>query len=82
VRNCCRAPHVLDPDVLHTVDVGSEVVVADDGQGFPATTTPGDGVGLGSMRERAEELGGRLVLGHGVAGGALVTAVLPLGSTT
>ena len=83
VHNVARHAAATSCEVRLRVDAGAlEVVVADDGQGFPATTTPGDGVGLGSMRERAEELGGRLVLGHGVAGGALVTAVLPLGSTT
>jgi len=36
------------------------------------------GVGLGSMRERAEELGGTFVLEHRAEGGTRVRAVLPL----
>lgn len=49
--------------------------VADDGNGRLAAG-PGDGVGLGSMRRRAEELQGRfLVLNHET--GAVVRAILP-----
>ena len=52
------------------------VDVADDGRGLPAQ--PVAGVGLTSMRERAEELGGTCtVVGDG--GGTRVRAVLPLG---
>jgi signal transduction histidine kinase len=52
------------------------VEVADDGVGLPAGR--GVGVGLRSMRERAEELGGACEIGPGPAGGARVAARLPL----
>jgi two-component system NarL family sensor kinase len=52
--------------------------VEDDGLGFSAPATPG--VGLRSMRERAAELGGRLMLGHADCGGALVELSLPIGN--
>ena len=51
------------------------VEIADDGIGV----RPGrGGVGLGSMRERAERLGGQFTIGPGAAGGTLVVAVLPV----
>jgi signal transduction histidine kinase len=51
------------------------VEIADDGIGVG----PGrGGVGLGSMRERAERLGGQFTIGPGTAGGTLVVAVLPV----
>jgi signal transduction histidine kinase len=54
---------------------GSLVVsVADDGTG---TFRPGDGSGLETMRERAEELGGTLELLPRPGGGTVVRAVLP-----
>ncbi len=52
------------------------VEVTDDGQGFPENRA--DGVGLLSMRERAEELGGSLHTGQVSGGGARVCARLPL----
>ena len=50
------------------------LAVADRGSGFEASD---EGVGLSSMRERAEELGGSCEVSSG-PGGTLVTAVLPL----
>jgi signal transduction histidine kinase len=58
-----RLPHAL------------EVTVADDGRGLGAE--PRAGVGLVSMRERAEELGGRCTVTRGAAGGTVVVATLP-----
>lgn len=52
------------------------VEVADDGCGIAADHRPG--VGLASMRRRAEELGGTLRIGPGPAGGTLVRATLPV----
>jgi signal transduction histidine kinase len=50
--------------------------VEDDGAGLP--TTPPAGVGLSSMRERAEELGGTFTIGPRLGGGTAVRVVLPL----
>ena len=44
--------------------------------------TSGNGLGLGSMRERAEELGGLLTVAGGPGGrGTRITAVIPLDRT-
>jgi signal transduction histidine kinase len=52
------------------------VQVDDDGCGVPSDAAPG--VGLSSMRERAEEVGGALtVSAHPRGGGTRVHAVLP-----
>ena len=51
--------------------------VEDDGRGIGSS--PGSGVGLHSMRERAEELGGTCVIGPAPSGGTRVRAELPLG---
>ena len=50
--------------------------VEDDGRGIARGS--GTGVGLHSMRERAEELGGTFAVGPGPLGGTLVSARLPL----
>jgi two-component system NarL family sensor kinase len=55
------------------------VVVADDGHGLPASRA--DGVGLASMAERAEELGGTLAVTSTEGRGTQVTALLPLDGT-
>jgi signal transduction histidine kinase len=63
---------------LEIADNGDLLVeVRDDGRGIPAHHRPG--VGTISMRERAEELGGRLDLGAATPSGTTVRAVLPLG---
>ncbi|HYN55613.1 MAG TPA: ATP-binding protein [Motilibacterales bacterium] len=51
------------------------VEIVDDGTGVRAGR---GGVGLGSMRERAERLGGQLTIGPGATGGTVVVAVLPV----
>ena len=56
---------------------GLEIEITDDGIGLPPNITPG--VGLRSMRERAEELGGSCVIDGGVKGGTCVLARLPFG---
>ncbi len=72
-----QAQHVQVILVRHTAHV--ELRVADDGQGFD-TLLPRSGrhVGLWSMRERVEQLGGRFEV-HSVPGqGTTVTTVVPL----
>jgi signal transduction histidine kinase len=53
-----------------------ELEIADDGAGLPAERRLG--VGLMSMRERAEELGGTCSVEAALGGGTLVRAQLPL----
>jgi signal transduction histidine kinase len=50
--------------------------VADDGQGLPPVRHAG--IGLGSMRERAAELGGICTIAPGPNGGTIVRACLPV----
>jgi signal transduction histidine kinase len=57
-----------------------EVEVADDGTGIAESTRAG--VGLLSLRERAEELGGRCEVKPVEPHGTVVTAVLPLPAST
>lgn len=60
------------------VDLGEEnltLAVADDGRGLPDRFRPG--VGLGSMRERAAEIGGTCRVAPRAAGGTEVHASLP-----
>jgi signal transduction histidine kinase len=58
------------------------VRVADDGRGCAFDTWNGPGVGLRSMRARAEELGGRLTMDDAPDGGTVLTAHLPLRGRT
>jgi signal transduction histidine kinase len=51
------------------------LTVSDDGCGVPAAAA---GVGLSSMRERAEELGGRCTVTFRAGEGTRVQAVLPV----
>ena len=48
----------------------------DDGKGIPSEYQAG--VGLSSMRERAEGFGGKLVMQSNLRSGMRVTALLPL----
>jgi signal transduction histidine kinase len=53
-----------------------QIEISDDGRGLPQSVQPG--VGLASMRERAEELGGRLVVEAAATIGTRVCAELPI----
>jgi signal transduction histidine kinase len=57
-------------------DKGLRVEVVDDGVGIG--TERGRGLGLGSMRERAAELGGTLVIDMPPRGGTRIVARLPI----
>ena len=73
------AKHADATTCLITVAVVEDVLevrVEDDGRGLAGDDR--DGVGMGSMRVRAEELGGRLAASSGQAGGTVVEAALPL----
>jgi signal transduction histidine kinase len=56
-------------------DEALSIEVCDDGRGLPST--PRAGVGLTSMQERADELGGSLSLGPAEEGGTRICARLP-----
>ena len=62
--------------VLTLEETWLEVVVTDDGNGLPSAHRAG--VGLGSMRERAEEIGGSFRI-ESSSGGTRIEAHLPLG---
>ncbi len=77
--NVARHAHAKSCYVRLSVDLGAgvvEVEITDDGVGIPGNRVAG--VGLSSMRERAEELGGSLAVGPGPEGGTRVLASLPL----
>lgn len=52
-----------------------ELIVRDDGRGFPESLD--SGVGLASLRERAEEIGGSFHAEAAPGGGALIRVLLP-----
>lgn len=56
-----------------------DIVVADNGVGLGDHIVPG--VGLGSMRERAEELGGTFSLTSDIAAGSTITVRIPISGT-
>ena len=58
------------------INGGFELIVTDNGRGFPEQIVAG--VGLSSMRERAAELGGTCTIGPSEQGGIRVCAHLPL----
>jgi signal transduction histidine kinase len=76
------ARHAAADRVLVRVADGTDglhLEVRDDGRGLGPVPNPrsGTGVGLASMRERAEELGGRLTVEPAEGAGTLVRALLP-----
>jgi signal transduction histidine kinase len=64
---------------LGTAGELAELTIGDDGTGPPPAGTPGRGVGLDSMQERATELGGSFTIEARPAGGTMVRALLPAG---
>jgi signal transduction histidine kinase len=73
VTNAVKHAHATE--VVVAVDEEEDMVrltVSDDGVGFDAGTIPG--VGLSSMRERAEELGGTLAVVSRPGGGTRIVA--------
>jgi len=79
LTNVARHAHAEICRVRLSVDRDAgmlEVEITDDGSGIPEERVAG--VGLSSMRERAEELGGTLEVEPGPEGGTRVLARLPL----
>ncbi|MBB4945272.1 signal transduction histidine kinase [Kitasatospora gansuensis] len=80
LNNAVRHARAGQVRLAVTVSDGRVVAeVSDDGRGF-TRRLGADGIGLRSMTERAEELGGRFSLASG-PGGTVARAVLPLPNT-
>jgi signal transduction histidine kinase len=77
LENVSKHAHAQQCTVRFTDHNGLEIEITDDGRGLPAHIKPG--VGLRSMRERAEELGGSCVIERRSNGGTRVLACLPIG---
>jgi signal transduction histidine kinase len=76
INNAARHAHASRCRVRLSAGESLEVEVVDDGSGWPDGSHAG--VGLASMRERAEELGGTLVVSTARGGGSRVLASIPL----
>jgi signal transduction histidine kinase len=79
VTNVARHAHAGSCIVSLAVDEAAKALcleVRDDGRGMPENRSPG--VGLASMRERAAELGGRMIVEALPEGGTIVRARVPL----
>ena len=76
VTNVIRHAHAQLCCVRFQVRDALQIEVRDDGKGLDPTERPG--VGLTSMRERAEELGGTVTISNIAPSGTQVTACLPL----
>lgn len=74
--NIARHAHAQHGIVALTIDTALEIAITDDGIGIAADRRAG--VGLTSMRERAEELGGTCTVAPSLGGGTRVSARLPL----
>jgi len=67
--------------VRGTDDACLEITVQDDGVGLPTGPGTSSGIGLVSLRRRAESLGGRMEVSPGAAGGTVLVMVLPTTDT-
>jgi signal transduction histidine kinase len=76
LTNTIRHAQARTCTIRLSLDGAFLIEIIDDGRGIPPETPAG--VGLTSMRERAEELGGSLLIEPGLTGGARVVARLPL----
>ena len=75
LTNVARHAQARTCEVKISGDAGLALNIIDDGLGIPDQRCAG--VGLASMRERAEELGGRCWVARNAVGGTTVTAHLP-----
>ena len=76
ITNVVRHAQATTCTIAISVDEGLTLTISDDGRGIP--TDRRAGVGLTSMRERAEELGGSCSIISNAEGGTSVVARLPL----
>ena len=77
VHNAIKHAHPTRVDITILDQDGVVVEVADDGTGFDPATVSSNGMGLVSMRERMNRIGGGLVIDSSPAGSTTVRAVLP-----
>ena len=78
LTNAARHADAGECRVRLSIDDGLRVEVEDDGIGLPETYEAG--IGIASIRERARELGGSLVVERLQPAGTRVLAILPLGA--
>jgi signal transduction histidine kinase len=76
INNVARHAHASHCRVRLSAGDDLELEVVDDGSGWKFGALAG--VGVTSMRERAEELGGTLILSAAPGGGSRVLALIPL----
>jgi signal transduction histidine kinase len=76
VTNVIRHAHAHSCCIRFRVEDALQIEVSDDGKGIEEADRAG--VGLTSMRERAEELGGTFAIKKAVPRGTQITACLPL----
>jgi two-component system NarL family sensor kinase len=77
MTNAVRHASASRCEVVLSADHALELAVVDDGIGIPDALRAG--VGVLSMRERADELGGTMSVRRNAPRGTIVTATLPLG---
>ena len=80
LRNVARHAHASQASVsLHRLNGGIQLIVKDDGMGFDATrANNGPHLGHASMRQRAQLLGGKLLVDTFPGCGTTVSAWVPL----
>lgn len=76
MTNAVRHASARRCDIVVTADSVLTLEITDDGTGLPERVDPG--VGLSSMRERAEELGGSFTVADRAGGGTRAYARIPL----
>jgi signal transduction histidine kinase len=81
MTNVLRHARASRCEVRLEVDGALVISVSDDGVGLPGRTRP-DGIGLASMRQRADDLGGCCTVGPAGPSGVIVRARLPLEVTS
>jgi signal transduction histidine kinase len=77
LTNIAKHAQAQQCTICFTYQTGLDIEITDDGIGLPQSITPG--VGLRSMRERAEELGGSCLIERRAEGGTCIQARLPIG---
>jgi signal transduction histidine kinase len=76
LTNIRRHAHATRVTIRLTVDNGLRLLVTDDGRGLPANVSHTSGLGIRSMRERVEALGGRFNI-RAAGQGTQVEVALP-----